>query len=138
MPKRIALALLVLLLLIQLWPVERTNPPVSAPLEADPEVVAVLRAACYDCHSNETVWPWYSRVAPLSWQVAHHVEEGREELNFSEWGSYTAETRREFAEEMLEEIEEGEMPLWDYELAHPEARLDGDQVAVLRAWARGL
>jgi hypothetical protein len=116
MPKRIALALLVLLLLIQLWPVERTNPPVSAPLEADPEVVAVLRAACYDCHSNETVWPWYSRVAPLSWQVAHHVEEGREELNFSEWGSYTAETRREFAEE----------------------RLDGDQVAVLRAWARGL
>jgi hypothetical protein len=138
MRKRLLLAVLALFLLAQLWPVERENPPAPAPLEGPAEVVEVLRAACYDCHSNETVWPWYSRVAPLSWQVAHHVEEGREELNFSEWGRYDARTRREFAEEMLEEIEEGEMPLWDYELAHPEARLDEAQVAVLRAWARGL
>jgi hypothetical protein len=122
-------------LLLQAWPVERSNPAVgAAALHAPPEVDLVLRAACYDCHSNETKWPWYSYIAPISWQVAHHVEEGRAQLNFSEWGSYRESKQLSLAEEMIEQIDEGEMPTWDYELAHPEARLDPSQVEVLRRW----
>lgn len=134
--KRVLLVGAAVFLLLQLWPVERANPPVSeAALRAPPEVEAVLRAACYDCHSNETRWPWYSYIAPISWQVAHHVEDGRAELNFSEWGAYRESKQLSLAEEMLEQIEQGEMPTWDYELAHPQARLEPAQVDILRRWA---
>ncbi len=70
---------------IQLVPVNRSNPTVEADLEAPEAVTAVLRTACYDCHSNETHWPWYSYVAPVSWLVAHDVEEARSEFSFSHW-----------------------------------------------------
>ena len=132
------IVLFAVVLLAQLWPVERTNPPVKANLEAPPEVSSILRAACYDCHSNETHWPWYSYIAPISWQVAHHVDEGRRELNFSDWGSYRESKQLSLAEEMLEQIDQGEMPTWDYKLAHPEARLTSEQIAVLRAWVDSL
>ena len=134
--KRVLLVGVAVFLLLQLWPVDRANPPVpETALRAPPEVEAVLRAACYDCHSNETKWPWYSYIAPISWQVAHHVEDGRAELNFSEWGSYRESKQLSLAEEMLEQIEQGEMPTWDYKLAHPEARLEPAQVDILRRWA---
>ena len=74
----------------QLVPVERTNPPVEAEIVAEPEVHALLRRACYDCHSHETVWPWYAWVAPVSWLVAHDVDHAREELDFSRFESYDA------------------------------------------------
>ena len=79
---------------IQLYPVARTNPPVTADFSGPAEVKAVLKTACYDCHSNETRWPWYSYVAPLSWLVTHDVEEGRAEFNLSAWGTIS-EPRRE-------------------------------------------
>lgn len=121
---------------IQLVPVERTNPPVVADLDAPGEVRAVLHAACYDCHSHQTRWPWYSRVAPVSWLVAHDVEEAREKLNFSAWGNREPRKQWKAMEEIGEEVEEGEMPLRMYRLAHPEARLDDRQRATLLAWAR--
>ena len=91
--KKIVLTLVALLVLIQLIPVDTENPVVTAEVDAPTEVLEVLRRACYDCHSNETAWPWYTHVAPVNFLVAHDVEEGREHLNFSEWDRYDAEKR---------------------------------------------
>ena len=125
--KRIILISLAVLvggfLLIQLVPYGRnhTNPPVvREPNWDSPETRALAQRACFDCHSNETVWPWYSNVAPVSWLVYHDTEEGREYLNFSEWGS---DREGEEGEEMVEQIKKGDMPLPIYLPAHPEARL---------------
>ncbi len=124
-----------LFLAIQLWPVSRTNPPVEAAAPAPPEVQAVLRRACYDCHSNETVWPLQAYVAPLSWLVVHDVKEGRGELNFSAWNPRQAARARK---ELARELERGDMPPFLYVIAHPEAKLSPADRALLSSWARGL
>jgi len=129
--------LVVAIVLIQLVPVERENPLVKGEVSAPDPVMEVLRGSCYDCHSNETVWPWYSRVAPLSWLIAGDVEEGRSHLNFSEWESLTDEDRADAMEEIWEEIEEGAMPLPIYLRMHPEAVLTEPQREVLRRWLEG-
>lgn len=87
-------------------------------------------AACFDCHSNETHWPWYSNIAPISWLVQHDVDAGRDKLNFSEWDRPQAE-----ADEAAEVVDEGEMPPWQYKLLHPKARLSS---AERQALVRGL
>jgi hypothetical protein len=122
---------------IQFVPVERTNPPVTGELAAPDPVMEVFRGSCYDCHSNETVWPWYSRVAPLSWRLADHVEDGRRHLNFSEWESLSEEDRDDLRGEIWEEVEEGNMPLSDYLRMHPEAVMTDSQRDVLRRWLEG-
>lgn len=122
---------------IQAVPVSRTNPPEPAPLAAPDEVEGLLDRACADCHSHRTRWPWYSRIAPVSWLVAHDVEEAREHLNFSTWGDLAPRRQDRLREEMWEEVSEGEMPLAAYRLAHPEARLTEADLARLNAWARG-
>lgn len=114
-------ALLVLLLAMQLVPYGRdhTNPPVVAePTWDSPETRALFVRACADCHSNQTVWPWYSNIAPVSWLVAHDVEEGRAKFNVSMWGQ-----QRNEGDEAAETVREGEMPLKIYLPTHPEARL---------------
>ncbi|MEO8032731.1 MAG: heme-binding domain-containing protein [Gemmatimonadota bacterium] len=131
-------ALIVALVGIQLVPVDRINPPTETEVPASAQVRAVLRRACYDCHSNETVWPWYSRVAPVSWLVADDVHEGREELNFSTWNRYTAEQQRKKLNKSGEEVAEGEMPPRLYLPLHPDARLTADDRALLRAWSQSL
>lgn len=139
--KRLLLILLAVLaaalLLIQLVPVERDNPPVEETVEAPAEVMTVLRRSCFDCHSHETVWPWYSYVAPVSWLVADDVHHGREHLNFSAWNRYDAEERADLFEEIAEEVERGNMPLPLYLRAHPEARLSAAEVALIVEWAGG-
>jgi len=132
---KIAVAAAVLLAAIQLVPVSRTNPPVSSALAAPPAVAAILRRACYDCHSHETIWPLQAYLAPLSWLVARDVNEGREELNFSAWDRVD---RKKVAKKLPEEIAEGEMPPWLYVVAHPEARLADADRKLLIDWARGL
>jgi len=127
----------VALLLAQFVPVDRTNPPVEARVDAPPEVVAVLQRACYDCHSNETVWPAYSRIAPLSWLVADHVYEGREAVNYTTWSRYSAEKRAELVEETWDELDEGEMPPPMYLRLNPNARVSNTDRALVRAWAGG-
>jgi mono/diheme cytochrome c family protein len=124
-PRRIGLyafgALLALLLVIQLVPYGRdhVNPAVAAePAWDSPETRALFMRACGDCHSNATVWPWYSNVAPASWLVAHDVAEGREALNVSLWG-----LQRNEADEAADLLMEGEMPPWFYLPLHPEAKL---------------
>jgi hypothetical protein len=121
---------------IQLLPVDRTNPPVESEVPAPPEVRAVLKRACYDCHSNETVWPWYARVAPVSFLLAHDVSEGREALNFSTWNRLDTKQRVKAMQESWEEVQEGEMPPWFYLPPHPDARLSAADRALLRTWAR--
>ena len=104
---------------IQLIPVSRTNPPVkSEPVWDSPQTRTLAKDACFACHSNETTWPWYAKIAPVSWLTAHDVSEGRETLNFSEWGQHRANTN-----EIAEVINEGEMPPWYYTVMHPEAKL---------------
>jgi hypothetical protein len=126
----------VLFLAIQLVPVDRSNPPVEEEVPASPEARAVLRRACYDCHSNEVRWPWYARVAPVSWLIARDVSEGREALNYSTWNRLDAGDRREALEESWEETEEGEMPLWFYLPMHPEAWLSREDLAILEQGSR--
>ena len=110
------------LVVIQFVPYGRdhTNPPVTqdAPWpSAEARQLAVR--ACYDCHSNETRWPWYSNVAPMSWFVQDHIDDGRNNLNFSEWD------RPQDTDELAESVREGEMPLRSYLVLHSSARLSG-------------
>jgi mono/diheme cytochrome c family protein len=112
-------------LLLQLIPYghNHTNPAViSEPKWDSPQTRSLLKQACFDCHSNETVWPWYSNIAPASWLIQKDVEEGRAELNFSEWDTQTVEI-----EEILEHIEDNHMPPSQYTLIHSEARLTQEQ-----------
>ena len=125
----LAAVLLVAALAIQLVPYGRshTNPPIlQEPAWDSPQTLALAQRACFDCHSNETVWPWYSSIAPISWLAQRDVDEGREKLNFSEWGRGEQE-----ADEIAEVIREGEMPLPIYLLQHPEARLSAAEKQAL-------
>jgi hypothetical protein len=128
-----ALAFCVAFIAIQLVPVNRTNPPVQGDFRGSAEVVSVLRRACYDCHSNETTWPWYSRIAPVSWVIARDVNKGRAALNFSTWKQLSAEKQAEAMNESWEEVAKGKMPTWYYVALHPEARLSANDQSVLRA-----
>ena len=123
------------LVLIQFIPVDRTNPPVETDVPATAEVRAVLRRSCYDCHSNETAWTWYSRIAPVSWLIARDVHEGRKQLNFSTWNRLTTAAQNKALHESWEKVAEGEMPLWFYLPMHPEARLSSQDRSALHAWS---
>jgi mono/diheme cytochrome c family protein len=129
-------ALAAVFLLLQLVPYGRAhdNPPVVAEPNWDsPQTRQLAQQACFDCHSNETEWPWYSNIAPVSWLVQRHVVEGREHLNFSDWNQSHDEHGHagHEAEEMSEVVLEGEMPLRSFLLTHPEARLTDAERAVL-------
>jgi len=132
----IAVTVIVGLLLIQFLPMDLSNPPIEEDIPTSPDVKTILKRACYDCHSNETVWPWYSRIAPVSWLLLWDVKEGREELNFSTWNRYSTKEQSKKIHESWEEVEEGEMPLWFYLPLHPEAALSDKDRAVLREWAK--
>lgn len=122
-----AIVILIILAGIQFIPVDRKNPAVSQEVAWDSPATRELAArACFDCHSNETVWPWYSYVAPVSLRLADHVEEGREHLNFSAWDQPNVDI-----DEVVENIEKGEMPLWDYLPMHPEAKLSPSEQQAL-------
>lgn len=140
--KRILLALLVVFLLMQLYRPAKTNPPVDesktlfATMPVPEDVSLILERSCNDCHSNYTVWPWYSQVAPISWYLVDHVNEGRHELNFSEFGGYSARRRGRKFDEICDQVKRGEMPLNEYVVLHPEAKLSDADVRRLCEWAQ--
>ena len=134
--KYFIIILIVLLFLIQLVPVARTNPPVTSDIEATADVKKIFKRACYDCHSNESSWPWYSKIAPSSWFVINHVNEARDEYNFSTWDENSQGKKSEIIEEIWEEVDEGKMPLWSYLLLHPQAELSTDDKKVIYSWAK--
>lgn len=137
MIRRILVGAVLLLAALQLVPVRRSNPPVESEVPAPTNVRGALRRACYDCHSNETVWPWYSRVAPFSFLIAHDVKSGREELNFSAWNRLTNEQQMKKLKKSWDEVAEGEMPPRAYVATHRGAALSTGDRAALRAWALG-
>ena len=132
--KKIIIALIVILIGIQFIPVERTNPPVTSDIGAPESISNILRTSCYDCHSNETTWPWYSYIAPVSFLVTSDVEDGRKNINFSEWDKYGDKKKTKIFEEIIEMIEEGEMPLTSYTFTHPNAKLDAYRIKMIKDW----
>lgn len=140
--KIILIILAIAFISIQFFRPERTNPPVSqvetleATAKVPKDVQAILNRSCKDCHSNETVFPWYSNVAPVSWSVVDHIRVGREELNFSEWGTYSQRKKERKLEEICEEAEEGEMPHYQYLWVHWDAALTKNDVRVLCEWTK--
>jgi len=128
--------LVVIAILLQLVQVERTNPPVTGEIEAPEQVMVILRRSCYDCHSNETAWPWYSYVAPMSWLVTDDVHEGRRHMNFSHWADYNTKQKNHKTKLIGKLVQEGEMPLWFYLPLHPDAQLLPEDVEILVAWSK--
>ena len=128
--------LVVIFILLQFVPVARTNPPVTGTIEAPEQVMEILHRSCFDCHSNETKWPWYSYVAPMSWLVVSDVNDGRKHMNFSVWDTYNDKRKNHKIKECGEVVEEGEMPLWFYLPLHPEAQLLPKDVEILVAWSK--
>ena len=124
------------LLAAQLVRFDRSNPPVRGDLSATAVVKDAFQRSCYDCHSNETRWPWYSGVAPVSWWVHYEVEEGRRRLNFSEWTDYASDPGTE--DQKLDEVERliasDAMPPWYYRATHPDAPLTPDERAAIARW----
>ena len=134
--RRALLVGLGVLVAIQLVPVSRDNGPGTVDaVEAPPEVKTLLRRVCANCHSGATEWPWYSRVAPVSWLVAHDVHEGREHLNFSKWTEYTPKDRAKKRAGISDLVQGREMPLWYYLPMHSEAKLTDDDVQAIAGWA---
>ena len=104
-------------------------------MTAPPAVMSILYRSCYDCHSSDTIWPWYSRVAPVSWLVARDVHEGRRHLDFSAWNEYPGEVRQKKLSDIAKQVKSGGMPLWYYLPLHSAAHLSADDVTRLSSWA---
>ena len=122
-----SIGLVVIFVGMQLIPIDRINPPVTREVKWNSiETQVLAQRACNDCHSNQTTWPWDSYIAPPSFLIANHVYDGRRRLNFSEWDQPNADF-----EEVSRVIKNGEMPLWDYRLMHPTARLTSAQTQQL-------
>jgi hypothetical protein len=121
---------------IQFIPVKGvgSNPPKRYKIDAPPQVEALMRRACYDCHSNETHWPWYAKLAPGSWLMARDVLKGRSRMNFSEWDECEESERTLDRENSRDQINEGEMPPWFYLPMHPAAKLTAQEKDTLKAW----
>jgi hypothetical protein len=134
-PRIIIVILVLAFLFMQTIRVERSNPEVKSDISAKPEIKSQLRMACYDCHSNETVWPWYSHLAPASWMIAHDVRNGRQQLNFSEWGAYSSKTQSRKLEKLAKEVMEEDMPPWYYSTVHRDQRLTPGSRGQIWAWA---
>ena len=140
--KIIAVILILTFVGIQFIRPERSNPRtnsaevLSASASVPDEISKIIERSCNDCHSNETRWPWYSQIAPFSWSVAEHVDHGREELNFSAWGTYSVSKKERKLEEICDEVEHGGMPHYQYLWIHSEAALTESQVASICDWTR--
>lgn len=138
--KYIFVGLLVVFVIMQFFRIDKTNPKVEktkdfiAITQPSADVEKMLRSACYDCHSNETKYPWYSNVAPVSWFLKDHIDEGREHLNFSVWGDYSEKKANHKLDECAEEVEEKEMPLDSYTWTHGDAKLSDAQRETLATW----
>jgi hypothetical protein len=141
--KRLALALVVVFLLAQLVQPKRTNPPVvpsrslEAHVQVPPSVLPILKRACGDCHSSETVWPWYSHIAPVSWLVIDDVNVGRSHVNFQDWEAQ--ENPKEAAEHLAlicKQVKEKGMPPFTYRIMHKESRLSAEDITALCSWSQ--
>lgn len=140
--RRLLFGAVIVVVAIQFFRPQTDNPTtdpqrtIFAGADLPADVAAILERSCADCHSHDTKWPWYSRVAPASWLVAHDVDEARSHLNFSRWADYEPYRQHTLLGEICEEVEEGEMPLWYYVPLHGEAALSEADRATLCDWTR--
>ena len=141
MVKKILLGILGISLIIQLIPanlpevMEVNNDDLLLNNSVPENIEWILQSSCYDCHSNETIYPWYSYVAPASFLVSRDTRKGRKHLNFSEWQSLSKSDKAKALDEIGEEVAEGEMPMKIYPITHPDARLSDEQRTSIVAWA---
>lgn len=139
--KWIAVGFVAVFISIQLVQPERTNPPVDesktiyAIVNVPPEAKAIFERSCYDCHSNNTKWPWYAHVAPVSWLTARDVKKGRSGLNLSTWGNYKKKRQITKLDQISQRLTEDEMPLKSYRLMHPGAVLSKAEIDLVTRWA---
>ncbi len=132
----VVIALAIQLVPNELPPVQTDNPgDLMGSGLVDAEMAGMLKTSCYDCHSNETNYPWYSYIAPVSWLVAKDTREGREELNFSTWQAYEMLEKLEKLDDIAIEVKEGEMPLGIYTAIHSESKLTDEQRQLIVEWA---
>ena len=141
--KTILLSLLTIFVLLQFFQIDKTNPEINPAddfitIENPPQEIATLmKNACYDCHSHQTKYPWYTNIQPVAWWIQGHYRGGRQNLNFSEWRQYNEEDKPRGLAEMAEEVEATKMPLLTYWIAHPEAKLSAEDRASLVAYFKG-
>lgn len=142
MLKKILLLLLAALVVIQFFHPDKnidTNPTanndISKVIPVPDNVQQILEKSCYDCHSNNTEYPWYAEVQPVAWWLNNHIQEGKREINFNEFASYRPRRQYKKLEEIIEQVKEDEMPLSSYTLIHKDAVLNKDQKLALSTWA---
>lgn len=142
--KKILIVLLFALVVIQFirpeknQSAEKTANDILAMYPPDTETAGLLDKACNDCHTNNTKYPWYSNIQPVAWWLADHVKEGKQHLNFSEFGTYRLRKQYHKMEEVIEQVKEGEMPLNSYTWTHGDARLTTEQKAQITGWAQSV
>lgn len=141
--QKIALTVVALLLIIQFIPMTKVYEEVNEDdltnvVQVSDEVGEILKKACYDCHSNQSVYPWYTNIQPLGFWINGHIKNGKKHLNFSEWGKYDADKQAHKLEEICEEIEEGHMPLKSYTWMHEGTRLNSEQVQLICDWTKNV
>ena len=142
--KKIVLVLLILFVIAQFFGPEKNSGDIAsiAAFEAETkpsdEVKIILKNACYDCHSDVTRYPWYNSITPVNYWLNHHVEEGKEHFNVSKWEGNSIKRKDHKFEELIEEVEEGEMPLNSYTWTHGDAKLTDAQIKAVVDWAKNV
>ncbi|MCD2422125.1 heme-binding domain-containing protein [Niabella pedocola] len=140
--KKVIVALLVLLVIIQFFGAEKNSSAVTAENAIEqhytvpPPIQTLLRTGCYDCHSNNTVYPWYSRIQPVAWWLASHIRSGKKHLNFDEFNTYPAKKKLRKLDEVAETVNKGEMPLPSYTLIHRNAQLSDADRKEIESWVK--
>jgi len=135
--KKILVVILVAFIMIQFFPIDKKNPPLEPGMDflkiknTPPEIAKIINTSCYDCHSHETKYPWYSNFAPSSWFLKNHIDEGRKHLNFSTFAVYEPKRQAHKLQECIEMIEKKEMPLESYYIGHQDAKLTDEQRQIL-------
>lgn len=135
--KKVLIVLLMAFVIIQFFRIDKTNPMVNKGadflvIKNTPENVAkIIKTSCYDCHSNETIYPWYSNIQPVAWFLQNHIEEGRKHLNFSNFATYTPEKQAQKLGDAADEVAGGDMPMSSYTLIHTDAHLNMDQKSLV-------
>lgn len=144
MKKKILIGIIAFLIIAQFFRIDKTNPPVVAENDilnhtnAPADISVMMKAACYDCHSNETKYPWYMDIAPISWWTKGHVNNARESLNYSEWVKFSGDVKKHKLEESALKVRKKWMPITSYLLAHPEAKLSEEEREKLAKWFESL
>lgn len=142
MKKKILIGIILILVILQFFNPELNNEGYESvaafeeETKPSPEVISIFKADCYDCHSNQTNYPWYASIAPVSFFIDHNIEEGKEHFNVSDWESYSPKKKEHKLEELIEEVEEDEMPLDSYTWLHGD--LTNQEKEVLIEWALNL